>query len=211
MLDSAKKNDHKNLKTFPKTLRVIGGSFRGLKLFAPLESSTRPTKAILKESLFNTINQEIAQVCFIEGFSGSGSIGIEALSRGARKAVFFENNKSALELLNKNLALIPESSLESKEFEIISNDSFLSLPKFLESLQEVSILYLDPPFSIRQNYADIYKKCVNLINGIENRFVEKIIIEHISSYIFPSQVGRFVNTKYKKFGKSALTYFIQGE
>ncbi len=202
-----KSQKHTNKTSHTKTLQVIGGVFRGLKLFAPLESSTRPTKAILKESLFNTLGREILQTCFIEAFSGSGSIGIEALSRGAKRAIFFENDANALNLLRQNLALIPAHM----QVQIIAKDSFSYLLAFLQNLQESSILYLDPPFLIRQNYADIYQRCANLMRDIESRFVEKIIIEHMSSYSFPDRIGQFANTKYRKFGKSALTYFSQGE
>ncbi|WP_288546210.1 RsmD family RNA methyltransferase [uncultured Helicobacter sp.] len=267
----SQKSRHIPVINMPKHLRIIGGKFRGLKLFAPLEnieshtesslesslksntksnldsnlesnldsassfvsasshslahsslchsayltkSQTRPTKSILKESLFNTLGSAVIDCYFIEGFSGSGSVGIEAISRGAKRAVFFEKDKRAIELLKQNLGLLSKySHTEMTEMyaEIFVGNSFIELPKFLRTLQNPSLLYLDPPFSIRQNYADIYENCANLIRTIDTPFVREIIIEHYSSYHFSTQIGMFLQTKTRKFGKSSLSYFTQGE
>ncbi|OBV29789.1 hypothetical protein BKN38_01560 [Helicobacter sp. CLO-3] len=202
---------------------------------------TRPSKSILKESCFNTIAQDIYGKIFIEGFAGSGSMGLEALSRGALGAVFCEMDSSVISVLRQNLALLgiiesktlDSAGLESKKAQvldsgaldsarenldaasqpraqIIQGDSFHALPKLLADIATPSILYLDPPFFIRQDYADIYEKCANLIAQISNDEIELVVIEHSSLYAFGAQIGRFALQKVKKFGKSSLTYFTQG-
>lgn len=201
-----------------KTLRVIGGKHKGLKLYAP--KVARPSKAILKESCFDTLGSYIIGMHFIEAFSGSGSMGIEALSRGAKKAVFFEQDKEALEILRQNLALIDkhtdkhtqkQNPPKSKNYEIIQGDSLQNLPAFLTTLADSSILYIDPPFFIRQNYADIYEKCANIIAHIHSRALGLIIIEHSSLYAFKECLGCFSQVRTKRFGKSSLTYFAPKE
>ncbi|STO97602.1 DNA methylase [Helicobacter canis] len=213
-----------------KILRVIGGKWRGLKLFAPessLDSSsmrpTRPTKSIVKESCFNTIGGDIYGACFIEGFAGSGSMGIEALSLGASVAVFCERDENALQALRTNLNLLPITTLESISLEsttnahakppcacIVQGDSFSNLTDILRTCAMPSILYLDPPFCIRQNYADIYEKCANLIDSVASPYLKLIIIEHSSGYTFADVIGDFTQSKTRRFGKSALTYFTKG-
>lgn len=201
-----------------KTLRVIGGKHKGLKLYAP--KSARPSKAILKESCFDTLGSYIIGMHFIEAFSGSGSMGIEALSRGAKKAVFFEQDKEALEILMQNLALIDkhtdkhtqkQNPPKSQNYQIIQGDSLQNLPAFLTTLTDSSILYIDPPFFIRQNYADIYEKCANIIAHIHSRALGLIIIEHSSLYAFKECLGCFSQVRTKRFGKSSLTYFAPKE
>lgn len=196
-----------------KPLRVIGGKHKGLKLYAP--KVARPSKSILKESCFNILSNAIADKIFIEAFAGSGAMGIESLSRGAKKAVFFEQDKEALEVLAKNLALLsrhkagqnnPQNTFQSN-YQIISGDSLQNLPPFLAKLKESSILYIDPPFFIRQNYADIYEKCANIIAHINSQALQLVILEHSSLYEFSERLGDFTKTKYRKFGKSALTFF----
>lgn len=94
-------------------MRVIGGKYRGKKLFAAPESITRPTSDRAKEGLFNVLDSHLRQtqtlweeVVFVDAFAGSGAIGLEALSRGAKKAFFFEQDKTALSFMHKNLAAI---------------------------------------------------------------------------------------------------------
>ncbi len=84
-------------------MRVISGSARSLKLKTIEGNGTRPTTDRIKETLFNMINDRMYDCRFLDLFSGSGAIGIEALSRGAREAVFVENNKKAVSCIKENL------------------------------------------------------------------------------------------------------------
>ena len=84
-------------------MRVIAGTAKRLQLKSPKGLDTRPTTDRIKETLFNMISTEIPGCLFLDLFSGSGAIGIEALSRGAKKAVFIENNNKALKCLRENL------------------------------------------------------------------------------------------------------------
>ena len=84
-------------------MRVISGSARSLRLKTIEGNGTRPTTDRIKETLFNMINDRMYDCRFLDLFSGSGAIGIEALSRGAREAVFFENNKKAVSCIKENL------------------------------------------------------------------------------------------------------------
>lgn len=84
-------------------MRVIAGSAKRLQLKTIDGLETRPTTDRIKETLFNMISHEIADSCFLDLFSGSGAIGIEALSRGARKAVFVEQNHKAMTCIRENL------------------------------------------------------------------------------------------------------------
>ena len=90
-------------------MRVIGGNFKGKKICTPTDKSTRPLKDIVRESIFNIIGHSKNEFINLENgkildlFSGTGSFGIECISRGAKKVIFFENYKPAIELLIKNI------------------------------------------------------------------------------------------------------------
>ena len=86
-------------------MRVISGSARGLKLKSPEVLNTRPTTDRIKESLFNIISPYLYNCSFLDLFSGSGAIGIEALSRGAKDATFVEFNKNSIETIKQNINL----------------------------------------------------------------------------------------------------------
>lgn len=185
-------------------IRVIGGKYRGLRLEMRDSPATRPTKSILKESLFNVLQTEVSDCVFIEGFGGSGSVGIEALSRGAREVIFVEYSSETLEILKKNLA-----KLKDENFKILLGDSFAILPNIIEKLTEEGILYLDPPFCIRENMQDIYEKCFAMVKEIKNPRLFLVVFEHLSSYQMPEILGNFCIMKVKKFGKSTLSYYIK--
>lgn len=186
------------------TLKVIGGKYRGMKLEMTHSSTTRPTKAILKESLFNVLQNDIAGMIFIEGFGGSGSVGIEALSRGAKEAIFIERDKQAVEILRKNLA-----RLEGESSKVLHADSFEVLPLVIEGVRSEGILYLDPPFCIREDMQDIYLRCFALVEAIKNSCLKLVIFEHLSEYEMPKTLGNFCIIKAKKFGKSTLSYYVK--
>ena len=87
-------------------MRVIAGTARSLPLKTPEGMDTRPTTDRIKETLFNMLQTDIPDCVFVDIFSGSGGIGIEALSRGARKAYFIENAPKAIACIEQNLALV---------------------------------------------------------------------------------------------------------
>lgn len=187
-------------------LKIIGGKYRGLKLGMLDSPLTRPTKAILKESLFNTLQNDVLECLFFEAFGGSGSIGIEALSRGAKEAIFIEKNPQSFEVLKHNL-----SKLKDSKHNAILGDTFVMLPTLLKQSREKSILYLDPPFNIRENMQDIYLKCFDLVKMIESPFVFLVVFEHLSSQQMPKSLGNFCIIKQKKFGKSSLSYYVKDQ
>lgn len=121
-------------------MRVISGKAKSLQLKTPKGMDTRPTQDRIKETLFNMIQDEVYGSVFLDIFAGSGGIGIEALSRGAKKAYFIDNSKEALECIESNL----------KFTKLINNATILkgdfngSLSNIREDL--VHLVFIDPPY-----------------------------------------------------------------
>ena len=129
-------------------MRIISGNFRGKKLFQPKDKSTRPLRDLVKEAIFNLIHHSkklgkaIKGSSILDLFSGSGSFGIECLSRGAEKVFFFEKNNKALEVLEKNL-----NSLKNiRNFEIYKNDVFHFFEGEHDLEKKFDIIFIDPPY-----------------------------------------------------------------
>ena len=129
-------------------MRIISGNFKNKKLFQPNYNCTRPLKDLVKESIFNIIEHsklikfKIENCEVLDLFSGSGSFGLECISRGAKKVLFCENYIPVIKILNKNIA-----NLKCKEktsiyvenvFELLKSKSFLK--------NKFQIIFLDPPF-----------------------------------------------------------------
>ena len=128
-------------------MRIIGGAFKGKKLFLPIDKMTRPLKDLVKESIFNLIKHskkisiDIEKSKILDLFAGSGSFGLECLSRNASKIVFFENYPQALKVLEKNISLFPNDKCEiynSNCFKFLSSDNIFK--------DKFDIIFLDPPY-----------------------------------------------------------------
>ena len=129
-------------------MRIISGIYKGKKLFLLSDKSTRPLKDLVKESIFNLIQHSkkidisIKESLILDLFSGSGSFGIECISRGSKRVVFFENYSEAIKVLNKNLNL-----LKSKEsYEIYEKDFFNFFTSKNNLNLKFDIIFIDPPF-----------------------------------------------------------------
>ena len=188
------------------TNNIIGGKYKGKKIEIPKLQTTRSSKNILKESLFNTLQFDIIDKNFVEVFAGSGSIGFEAISRGADSSYFIEHNSKAFKHLEINA-----KNIDRDKSYLFFGDSFLEFKRvkeIVESKKNKTYFYFDPPFSTREGMEDIYDKTINLIESIEPLKCEKVIIEHLTSIEMPETIGVFKKEKYKKFGRSGLTYYI---
>lgn len=123
-------------------MRVIAGKARRILLNSLEGDSTRPTLDRYKETLFNTMQTYIPGSYFIDVYAGTGSIGIEALSRGAEKAVFIENNKKALAVIKENL----EKTHLAEDAEVIAADAVSALIR-LEHTGPADVIFIDPPYN----------------------------------------------------------------
>lgn len=121
-------------------MRVIAGKARSLKLKTPEGLETRPTTDRIKETLFNMLQPWLPDSIFIDLFSGSGGIGIEALSRGARHAYFVENNKNAIACIQENL----QFTKTMDDATILKQDVLSALSGIHE--KEADVIFIDPPY-----------------------------------------------------------------
>lgn len=187
------------------TTTITAGIHKGKKIDIPDIFTTRSSKSILKESLFNTLQFDIIDKNFVEVFSGSGSIGLEALSRGAGQAYFMEYNKIAFNSLEANVKRVDPA--KSHLFFGDSFEKFATVYEMVKKSAEKTYFYFDPPFSTRDGMDDIYDKTIELIKSIEPDICEMVIVEHMSNLDMPETIGALKLTKRKKFGRSTMTYY----
>ena len=121
-------------------MRIISGTARGTKLYTLEGQTTRPTLDRVKESLFNIIQNKIQNSIFLDLFSGSGAIGLEAASRGAKKTILCDKSKEAITVIKKNI----EKTHLSKKVELYNLDYELLLKTKIK--EKIDIIYIDPPY-----------------------------------------------------------------
>ena len=180
-------------------MRVIAGVARSLKLETVEGTGTRPTQDRIKETLFNMIQHQIQGSIVIDLYSGSGSIGIEALSRGATKAYFVENNTNACEFIRKNLKT---TKLEDNAI-VRKQDAILALKSIEEDV--VDFIFMDPPYGLEyEKNAMIALKDVKYVDEYTTIIIEADLE---TSFEFIEELG-FEITKEKKY-KTNKHIFIQ--
>ncbi|UFS62037.1 16S rRNA (guanine(966)-N(2))-methyltransferase RsmD [Sulfurimonas sp. HSL-3221] len=190
----------------PLTKKIVGGKYKGKLLKLPSKTTTRSSKGIVLESYFNTLQFEIMDSVLVELFSGSGSIGLEALSRGAKRIIFMERDRDALKVLRSNIAQTDPAACE-----VIAGDTFETIAQTMARLKQLSApayFFIDPPFSIREGHEDIYDKMLGLIAKLPRESVKLITIEHMSGLELPDAIGSYSLQKRKKFGKTSLSYYL---
>lgn len=189
----------------PLTKRIVAGKYKGKTLKLPSKTTTRSSKGIVLESYFNTLQFEIMERTLVELFSGSGSIGLEALSRGAERVIFMERDREALKVLRGNIALTDPAACE-----VVAGDTFETIGQVLSRLRQLhdkAYFFIDPPFSIREGHEAIYDKMIDLIARLPVELVRLITIEHMSALQLPDTIGPYALQKRKKFGKTSLSYY----
>ena len=136
-------------------MRVIAGTARHMVLTAPEGNDTRPTQDGIRETLFNILQMDIAGSIFVDLFAGSGAVGIEAISRGAKKAYFAELSSKALKHLIKNL----ETTKFTDRAVVLKSDAVSSLTRIKE--EEADIIYIDPPYESKL-YEPVLKELIKM-------------------------------------------------
>lgn len=157
-------------------MRVIAGSAKRIMLRTIEGLDTRPTTDRIKETLFNMINNRLADCDFLDLFSGSGAIGIEALSRGAGSAVFVENNRNAMECIRHNISA---TKLADKG-QLLLMDAVSAIRALEVQGKVFDVIFMDPP------YNKLFEK--QLLNALKNSGIvycdTLIIIEASKETVF---------------------------
>lgn len=180
-------------------MRVIAGSARRLLLKTPEGLDTRPTTDRIKETLFNMIMPYLPDAVFVDLFSGSGGIGIEALSRGARKAYFIENNQKAIACITENI----EHTHMTDKAVVLKQDVFAALRGSIR--EAVDIIFLDPPY--HQEYD---RRVLELLQNVSYIHEDTLIIAEAAldtSFAYVEELG-FAVAKEKQY-KTNKHIFIQ--
>lgn len=179
-------------------MQVLSGKYKGKKLSGSADNSIRPTTNKIKEFIFNVLQDFPTNKLVADIFSGSGGLGIEALSRGAGKVVFVDSSPQSLDILRKNLN---HTGIESEDYEIINNDAI----QFCNQSQSAfELILMDPPFvypPLNEIVQLVFTNDILKKNGI-------FVVEHEISNPINSKFVLFEMIKQKKFGRSLISFFI---
>lgn len=172
-------------------MRVIGGEFRSRRLKSALGLATRPTPDRLREALFNVLAPRIKDAVFVDCYAGTGSVGIEALSRGARRAIFIEKSRTAVDVIRENLAAL---GLEARA-EVFTGKVSVVLERL-----EADIVFVDPPYEADKEYESTFAV-------LKPREGMLVVMQHDSRVQLKDQYGLRQKYRTLRQGSNSLSFF----
>jgi 16S rRNA (guanine(966)-N(2))-methyltransferase RsmD len=177
---------------------VIAGTLKGRRLQAPTWDGLRPTSDKLRETLFNILAPRISGALVLDAFAGTGALGIEALSRGARAVTFIENDARASALIASNLA---HCGIRSGYTVLRARvDRGLERLRALPSFEPFDIMLMDPPYGPDSDAPLAGADAVLAVDGV-------LVLEHAGRQRVPDIAGRLVRVRQVVSGDSSLTFF----
>lgn len=195
-------------------MRIISGLARGRKLFTPGKTkSIRPTSDRAREALFSIIGNRVVSARILDLYAGTGALGVEALSRGARQAVFVDKHHMALELIRKNCALYVQAMEKdlSDEIVIIQHDLRRDLPLKHPQCSEESapfdLIFLDPPYEQGLAESSLEKlDCSPLLTS-----TTLVIAEECSGETLPDAFTYLILTDKRRYGETGFWFYTVKE
>jgi 16S rRNA (guanine(966)-N(2))-methyltransferase RsmD len=172
-------------------MRVIAGEFRSRRINGVPGLATRPTPDRLRESLFSILAPRIAGAVFLDAYAGSGSVGIEALSRGAARAIFLESNRAAGRVLVENL----------RSLDVENRAEVILRPALSELAQRAAdIVFLDPPYALSREYT----LCLQALAQVPPKL---ILVQHDVRLKLPEHFGQLRQTRVLRQGDNAISFY----
>jgi len=173
-------------------MRVIAGEFRSRRLISVEGLQTRPTSDRLRETLFNVLGARVEGCVFVDAYAGTGAVGIEALSRGARRAVFIEKDRKAVAIIRENLDLLKIGA----RARVIQGLAHLHLGE----LERADIVFLDPPYDKQREYSAS-------LEVLQSRPPAVTVVQHSVRLVLDKEYGPLHCTRVLKQGDNALSFY----
>jgi 16S rRNA (guanine966-N2)-methyltransferase len=191
-------------------MRVIAGTYRSRRLKTLHGMAMRPTSDRTRETLFNVLSPDVPDAIFVDAFAGSGAVGIEALSRGAQRAIFIERHLPAVRLLRENLTSlgIAVAGGRGKEFagtaEVIAADALAGMAQLAKRGMQAHIVFADPPYAD----AAAYERLLDWLGDSE--FMAHrglVVLEHTRRLALPALAGRLERMREVAQGDTVLSFY----
>lgn len=173
------------------SLRVIGGRFRSRKLKSVPGLAVRPTPDRLRETLFNVLAPQLEGTVFLDAYAGSGAVGIEALSRGAKHVILIERNAQALAVIRENLRSL---GIE-KEATVVRGTAATWLRNY-----KLDIAFIDPPYEQAPEYS-------KSLLALSEAGCPLVIAQHASRAVLEDRYGALEKTRVLKQGDNSLSFY----
>jgi 16S rRNA (guanine(966)-N(2))-methyltransferase RsmD len=182
-------------------MRISGGESKGRKIKPPKHGGVRPTSDKVREALFSILGGRVDDAGFLELFAGTGAVGIEALSRGAARAVFVDSSVKSARLISENL----EALGYRERAAVVAKDVLQFLKKTASELGPFDIVFVDPPY-----HEKVGMEAMELLGGEDAAYLSPgatVVFEHFKKYPAPEGVGRLAKKKDYTYGDTVVSVY----
>jgi len=182
--------------------RIIAGAGKGRRLKTAAGDATRPTGARVRQSLFDILAPEIPGCSFLDAFAGNGSVGLEALSRGATKVVLVDRSAAAVEAARENARALAAAG---GEVQVFRQEARTALAAFADRGQRFDVVYLDPPYA-----SELYEPLLATIGEGLLADGGVAVAEHFHKRPLPERIGALVRSRLVRIGDHCLSFYRRG-
>lgn len=179
-------------------MKIISGTLKGRKINGYNIEGTRPTMDRVKESLFGMIQDNIKDSVVLDLFAGSGNLGIEAISNGAKLAYFIDNNPEVIKVLNQNISSL---DIKSKSMVVLS-DWKKALNNFSKENKKFDLIFIDPPYAY-----DVYEKILDKVNALNLLTEEGLLIMEHHNLKLPQEYDKLALYKERNYGNKQINIY----
>ncbi len=198
-------------------MKILTGKLKGRNFYMP--HGIRPSPNIIRKAMFDVFGQDLKGIEFLDLFAGSGAVGLEAMSCGAQRVTFIENDPVHVQVIEDNLKLlgIDRSSNSGPAlggagykpappkagYEVIQGDTFYAIKQLAKIKRKFDFIFIDPPYG-----AELAKKTLNLLSAYDILTPDcYIVVQHDKWETLPESEGRFFLIRQKKYGTSFLAIY----
>lgn len=197
-------------------MRIIAGTFRRRRLVAPKGNRVvRPTADRVKESVFSTLREQVIDANFLDLCAGTGNIGIEALSRGAKHVTFVDRDPRCIQMIEQNLricGLTTEPRAARKPTDtifLLRRDAVKGMTYLQKQAAVFEVIYFDPPYAVGlQGGSELYTTCLALL--AENSLLRTggtLLVEHAKQFLIPDSVGSLARSRQANYGDTIVSFY----
>ena len=191
-------------------MRVIAGAFKGRRLIAPKGNrDVRPTADRVKESVFSIVREQIIDANFLDLCAGTGNIGIEALSRGAKHVTFLERDPRCIQIIKQNLRTCGLVAGPQARHSLLRRDAVKGISYLQKQDAAFEIIYFDPPYGTDlERIPELYTTCLALF--AENSLLRTggtLLVEHAKRFVVPDKVGNLTRSRQANYGDTVISFY----
>jgi len=181
-------------------MRIIAGTYRGLHLRTLKGGNLRPTSDQLRETLFDVLGPRVEGSIFLDAYAGTGAVGLEALSRGARDVIFIEHHRPAVELIRRNLEALGIDS----GYRLIARATMTGLERLAKENEHFDIVFLDPPYEEIREYHHVLRHLGRSpILGPDSM----VVVEHSRHCVLEDSYASLARTRLLRHGDAQLSFY----